>query len=405
MFASVVIAVCAGFLVQLALTHRARVQALAKRQCRRPRELSAHPTVTVIRPVKGTDVEQEQNFRAALDTGYRGEIETIFVFEDEHDPGVAIARSVIAEHAQSSGHGAARIIFAGSPPPGRTGKINNMIAGEDEAKGEFIVFGDSDSRPDREVLSNLIEHLVQDDKVGASFAPAVTPSRPLTAGDVGHNIILNAYLVANMEGAVGPSGENAFLMGQMMAFRASALEAIGGVKCADGQLVDDMFLGARIVEAGYRNILGTHPLHIISYGLGFMEFMRLWRRWLFCGRGGVPLRFVWQFVIRAVSYFAGIGLAVAALIIDPVLAVAPAVLVLCEGLHYVRLHRLHGGAPIPLRFMWMVWVPFASVIPIGLTMLFAPELSWRGHTYRVDLGAKLRPGNESAAGLKDQELR
>jgi len=44
-----------------------------------------------------------------------------------------------------------------------------------------------------------------------------------------------------------------------MLLRRSALEAIGGVEAADGQLVDDMYLGQRLVAAGYRNLVVPHP--------------------------------------------------------------------------------------------------------------------------------------------------
>lgn len=391
MFELIVIGIVAVFVVNLAITHGLRISALRRRARQRPKPLTELPSVTVIRPVKGADVEQDENFRAALDTGYAGDIETIFVFEDDQDEGVPYAKRAIAEHEQAGGHGRARILYSGARPEGRSGKIHNMIAGEAEATGEFIVFGDSDSRPDRQVLTNLIEHLVQDDTAGAAFAPAITPNKPRTAGDVGHNVILNALLVATMESAAGKDRENAFLMGQMMAFRKSALDAIGGVKCADGQLVDDMFLGGKIVDAGYRNIVGTHPLHIISYGMGFVEFLRLWRRWLFCGRGGIPLRFTLPFAIRAISLFGAIALVIACVALGEYrIATLPALLILLEGAHYDRLNRMTGGARVPLRFAWMLWMPYILAIPIGVTMFLSPNLNWRGHTYQLDIKAKLR---------------
>lgn len=393
MFAALITLVSLGFLVHLARSHGEAVRALRRRDTERPRRLDAYPSVTVVRPVKGVDVEQNENFRAALDTGYPGEIETIFVFEDENDPAHALARDAIEKHCRTQGDGAARIVLAGKPPPGRTGKINNMIAGAAEASGDFVAFGDSDSRPDRHVLANLIEHLGADPEAGAAFAPAVTPSPPRTAGDVGHHIILNAFALANMEVKAGPARELPFLVGQLMVFRREALAAIGGVECADGQLVDDMYLGARTVEAGFRNLIGTHPLHIINYGLGFRDFVRLWRRWLFFGRGGMPASFVQSFAVRAVSFFVSLGLAVTALLTGPAWAVLPpAVVLAAEGVHYLRLNRLYGGAPVPLKYAWMAWVPFPTVIPIGISMLFKPEVDWRGHTYRVDLGARLRRG-------------
>jgi ceramide glucosyltransferase len=234
------------------------------------------------------------------------------------------------------------------------------------------------------------------DGVGAAFAPVVNPCTPRSSGDVGYAIILNAYLTARMEAALGPGRHLPFLMGQMMAFRRTALEDIGGVRCAEGQLVDDMYLGARIVDVGYKNVMGTHLLDVINHGLSFGGFFKLWRRWLFCGRGGIPASFVRPFLVRAVSYFVSLGLAVALLASGPAwLASLPILVWVLEGLHHVRLHRLVGGAAIPLRFLWMAWVPFPAAIPIVLSMLIKPELDWRGHTYRLDVAGRLSSSGSS----------
>ena len=398
--------VLVGLLVQLGFSHRKTVRALRTRDAQRPPRLATYPPITVIRPVKGVDVEQEANFRAALETGYRGEVETIFVLEDEDDPAYPLVRRAIEEHRSSTTAGTARIVLAGKPPAGRTGKINNMIVGEAEARGEIIVFGDSDTRPDTAVLTNLVEHLVADDSAGAGFAPVVNPCRPRSAGDVGYAIILNAYLVGGMETALGPGRTLPFLMGQTMAFRRSALRDIGGVKCADGQLVDDMYLGARIVDAGYSNVMGTHPLQVINHGLGFRGFLKLWRRWLFCGRGGIPSSFALPFVMRAVSFFIALGLAIAMAVSGhPWLAALATSIWILEGLHYVRLHLMVGGAALPLRYAWMTLMPYPTTIPIGLSMLVRPELDWRGHTYRVDGSARLKeaPSREEAPGTRSRE--
>lgn len=386
-----VTAILVGLMIQLGFSHVKTVRALRLRDRQRPGRPAVYPPVTVIRPVKGVDVEQEANFRAALDTGYPGEIETIFVLEDEDDPAWPLVSRAIEAHESSGNAGSARIVLAGAPPAGRTGKINNMVVGEAVARGEIIVFGDSDTRPDTELLTNLVEHLVADESAGAGFAPVVNPCRPRSAGDVGYAIILNAYLVGGMETALGPRRTLPFLMGQTMAFRRSALDDIGGVKCADGQLVDDMFLGARIVEAGHTNVMGTHPLQVINHGLGFKGFLKLWRRWLFCGRGGIPSSFALPFVTRALSYFIALGLAIAMLVTGhPWVAALATFVWILEGLHYIRLHRLVGGAALPLHLAWMAWMPYPATIPIGLSMLVRPELDWRGHTYRLDGSARLK---------------
>ena len=92
------------------------------------------------------------------------------------------------------------------------------------------------------------------------------------------------------------------------------------------------------------------------------------------------------------------GLAIAILASGrPWLSLVPLLVFVLEGLHYVRLHRLVGGAAVPLKYLWMVWMPYPTTIPIGLSMLVRPELDWRGHTYRLDSSARLRAAGPGAA--------
>src|SRR5690242_19613776 len=107
-----------------------------------------YPSISVIRPVRGKDVGAAENFKAALDTGYPGEVETIFVFDDDSDPGLPVAREVVAEHIAAGRPGRADVVVAGAPPAGMTGKLNAMVVGQRFARGELIAFGDSDTRPD-----------------------------------------------------------------------------------------------------------------------------------------------------------------------------------------------------------------------------------------------------------------
>ena len=71
------------------------------------------PAITVVRPVRGLDVEAAKNLTAALDIDYPGEVETIFVFDDELDPAFAPVRQAIAAHVASGRPGTAMLMVAG----------------------------------------------------------------------------------------------------------------------------------------------------------------------------------------------------------------------------------------------------------------------------------------------------
>ena len=143
-----------GIALTVAFVAWQRDLARAQRRPEPPRKpLWHYPSVSIIRPVRGADVGARENFEAALDTGYPGDVETLFVFDDESDPGLPIARDVVRAHNAGFRPGRASVVVAGAPPPARTGKLNAMIVGAARARGSLIAFGDSDTRPDRELLT------------------------------------------------------------------------------------------------------------------------------------------------------------------------------------------------------------------------------------------------------------
>ncbi|HEX4459826.1 MAG TPA: glycosyltransferase, partial [Polyangia bacterium] len=312
-----------------------------------------YPSITVIRPVRGKDVGAEDNFRAALDTGYPGDVETLFVFDDDKDPGLPVARDVVAAHRASGRAGTADVIVAGAPPAGMTGKLNAMVVGQRHAHGELIAFGDSDTRPDRDVLRGVVDKLLESPKNGSAFAPVLVHQPPKAAGDVLYAIMQNALYSPLAAWASGEARELPFIMGQLMVFRRSALSAIGGVESVQGQLVDDMAIGKRVYEHGYKNVMSRIPLHIATGGMTLKQFLPVFRRWMSFSRNGLPTSFVWRQWAQGAGFFAAVATLLTAVVTGHFAAalVAVAALVAFSGSLFA-LQRRYGGAAIPLRFFW-----------------------------------------------------
>ncbi|RKI51192.1 glycosyltransferase, partial [Corallococcus sp. AB049A] len=199
----------------------------------------APPSVTVIRPIRGLDVGARENVRALLDLDYPGEWEVLFVFDSEDDPAFLPTREEAA--ARPTRAKRVELLVAGEPPPEMTGKLNAMQVGVARSRGELLAFSDSDTRPSPGVLTALVGALLEDGGTGATFAPIYAAADTPLAGDVGYGLLVNAWYGASVACTAAPDGALPFLMGQLMVFRRQALEAIGGVGCAAGQLVDDMY--------------------------------------------------------------------------------------------------------------------------------------------------------------------
>jgi ceramide glucosyltransferase len=384
--ALLVVLVGAVLLIEMAAFQRRLSRAIAPRS-ERPYPLSQYPSVTVVRPVRGADPDCERNFEAALDTGYPGEVETLFVFDDERDPGYPIACSVVERHR---GLGSARVIVAGEPPRGMTGKLHAMAVGARVATGQRIAFGDSDTRPDREVLRALVEALENAPEVGCTFAPVVVTSAATAAGDVGYKLLLNAWYGPSVALQAGRARKVPFIMGQLMVWRREVLEAIGGVECARGHLVDDMYLGTRVNAAGWDNLMIRHPLYIHNEGMSFAAFLKLYRRWLCFSRNGLPGSFTLPMWLRGVEFWLALLLLLGAIATGHSgAALVPLSALAVFALGFRALDEQLGGAPIPLRWLWVALaVPFVAPFEL-VSMALVKQVDWRGRAYALDAQARL----------------
>jgi len=366
---------------------------------RRTRRLERYPSLTVIRPIKGLDTGAKENIESALDHGYPGRVETLFVFDDEHEPALPLVQRAVAERRARGEPVDARVIFSGNPPAGRTGKLNAMMAGLRQAGGERVVFADSDTRAGPGALRTLVETLESDPRSGSAFAPVVVSERPRTLGDAGYALLLNGlYGPLAAEVARRQGGQLGFIMGQFMIFRREALDAIGGLQSAEGQLVDDMHLGESVTRAGYSNLVSPQPVPIIQYDLSFKAFMAVYVRWLTFSRTGLPgLGFKIHSWLRGAVFFLGLVLAGAGTALGawPV-AVVGALAALAVIASIALLHEQIGGGRLAPVF-WLAPGLVMLLAPlIMLRILVRREVDWRGRSYKLDATSRLgaRPAVE-----------
>ena len=390
---AVLVGIGVALVVDVLLWHRRFARAIARAPVP-ARPPARYPSITVVRPVRGLDVGAADNVRAALATSYPGDVETLFVFDDATDPALPITRQIVDEHRAAGARGAVDILFAGPPPARRTGKLHAMIAGAARARGELVAFGDSDTRPTPGLLTALVDALLASPDVGAAFAPVVVADAPETCGDVGYALMLDGIYGPNAARAAGASGRLPFIMGQIMVFRPEALEAIGGLACAEGQLVDDMYLGRCLNRAGYANVMIDAPaLAIRNAGTSLRAFVAIYRRWMLFGQDGIPLRCTWPLWLRGINAWLAVALVVVALATGAGLAALLGLAALvAQGESLARLHARFGGAPIPRRLRWFAATLFV-LAPFVIASMRWRTVEWRGRAYALQ-GAGLAADDE-----------
>ncbi|NBD08235.1 MULTISPECIES: glycosyltransferase family 2 protein [Corallococcus] len=356
------------------------------------------PSVTVIRPIRGLDVEARANVRALLDLDYPGEWEVLFIFDSEDDPAFAPTREEVGSHPTRAKRVA--LIVAGEPPEGMTGKLNAMQVGVARARGDLLAFSDSDTRPEPGGLTALVGALLEDARTGATFAPVYAAADTPLAGDVGYGLLVNAWYGASVARTAGPDGALPFIMGQLMVFRREALAAIGGVGCAAGQFVDDMYLGRRLHEAGWKNRVIHAPLRIVTGNLELRAFLRIFRRWILFSEAGLPWAFARPNWVRGlVGWLSWGGLVTAASRRAWGPAALAALPIGFSVWSQLRLQRAcHGPRVAPRHF----WVP--AVLPllgagVALSTRLSRDVDWRGRGYRLDAKARLGEAQPARASV------
>jgi len=372
--------------------HRRLRAALAARPA--PPRLEAYPSITVIRPVKGLDPEAGENTRAALRHGYPGSVQTLFVFDDESDPALPVIRQVIAEEDADRDPGSCEILFCGEPQ-GRTGKLNAMEHGLARARGDVVAFVDSDVRWDREALRIAVETLAADPKAGSASAPVVVTPAPRNLPDACSALLLNGlYGTGARAATLLQGGELTFILGQLMVFRREALHAIRNLEDIAGNFVDDIQIGHQVSNAGFRNLVTSHPIEIIWFGSGWKEFIENFRRWMTFSRGFDDWSFPRPIAWRTSVFFGGVVGAVALTATGHAAAAIPwwiAAVVVTGSL--VLLHQRMGGARLRPRH-WPAPAVLLLIIPFIFARVYSQRsVTWRGRSYRLDRSGRLADRN------------
>ena len=199
-----------------------------------------HPPVSILKPVKGVDVQAYDNFASFCRQDYP-RFELVFGVSDLRDPVVAVI-----ERLQRDFPGCTIRLICG-PDIGANQKASLLSYLSDQAQHDVLVMSDSDMRVTPGYLGRVVP-LLEKEGTGLVICPyrgeaAWTLTARLEALYMGVTFLPSVVVARRLLGFN-------FAMGGTVAVRRSALARIGGFEPIVDYLADDYELGARIARDG-----------------------------------------------------------------------------------------------------------------------------------------------------------
>ena len=196
-----------------------------------------HPFVSVIAPSRGRESGLAENFKALLMQDYPA-YEVVFVFDRVDDPAVAVLNSLPKTDVPS------KTVIAGAATEGGQ-KVHNLSVAVNEVdpRAEVFVFVDTDARPGRLWLRQLVSPLA-DEQLGASsgYRWFVSSKGKLASR-------LRSVWNASIASALGENQEKNFCWGGSTAIRRAVFEQLKIRDQWQGSVSDDFTVTHVIKEA------------------------------------------------------------------------------------------------------------------------------------------------------------
>jgi ceramide glucosyltransferase len=340
------------------------------------------PPVSNLKPVRGVEPEAYENFASFCRQDYP-DYELLFCAGDKDDLAVPVIEKLIRDFPQSK----IRLLFCAdhNAVNDKVAKLARLV---DEAQHEILVINDADVRVKPDYLRQVVAPL-QDSRVGAVTCMYVTMGESSFAEELQSiGMICDFYpgiLVAwQLDGVK-------FALGQTMVTSKSRIEGFGGYHSIENLPADDLLLGRKVDEQGYKVVLLPYAVEtvadfrsargLLDKRLRWMTVMRHMRPW---GHLGLMFTHGLPWCVLAVGLYP--SWAVASVYLGGYIAFRLAITLLI-GMFGVKQPRLIRKLPfIP------VWD--ATAFFIWVASFAKNSIRWRGVDYRLSDG-RLVPSGRS----------
>jgi hypothetical protein len=199
------------------------------------------------------------------------EIAEILVIDDQSSDHTAeIVRSLSIQHPN------VRLLEATELPPGWVGKNNAVWIGAREARGEWLLFTDSDAVHAPDSAAKALSVAAENGAALVSFSPEQVMKTWYEKAVIPYIFtrLSSRFRFADVN---DPKNSAAAANGQFILIRRDAYEAVGGHASVAGDVLEDVALAARVKAAGYRIWFGSGK-GIVRVRM-YRSFAAMWEGW------------------------------------------------------------------------------------------------------------------------------
>ena len=335
------------------------------------------PSVSVVVPAR----DEEQSLPAllaALHASTVPVVEVVVVDDGSSDRTAAVAREA-----------SARVLAAGSPPAGWTGKAWACHVGAEATTGDLLLFLDADTVLEPDALGGLLELHEQHGGL-----VSVQPHHRVPEAYEQLSAYFNVVALMSSDAFTGGSSRRPMAFGPCLLTSRRDYAAVGGHAVVRGEILDDVRLAQAYDRAGLpvACAVGGAAVAMRSYPGGLAQLVSGWTKNIASGAAAAAPRaslatVLWISTHHAVAV--GALLAVVGAVVGRDLATGSALIWALGWL--VTSWQLRGLLRRAGTFRWWTWVLFPVPL-LAFDLVFARSalltvvrrsVRWRGRT--VDL--------------------
>jgi ceramide glucosyltransferase len=344
------------------------------------------PEVTILKPLKGVDVELYENLASFCHQKYPSPYQIVFGVADPDDPAIAVVRRLQCEFPSL----ALDLVIDGRVY-GTNYKVSNLHNMYEHARHQVLVISDSDIRVTPDYLRGVVAPL-RHPSVGVVSCLYKAVCRGGLPTVIESLFINTDFAAMVMVARIVEKPSYAF--GATMALRRETLDAIGGFLPIVNYLADDYCLGNSISQRGLQSVLADLVVETVLDVGRWKRLLQHQLRWARTYR-----------TMRPGGYFASVlthgTLWVTLLLLHQ--GLTPASVAIAAGVIGVRLWGAATMCFVYLRtdnrWWHLLLVPLKDLLvsAVWLLSFLGNRVRWSGRDFRVRLNGTMDPLEYSRA--------